>query len=32
MDEDLKRRVRQHPQREIPRIESVDPAQAPGKE
>jgi hypothetical protein len=31
-DEALKRIVRQHPQRDIPRVESVEPAEAPPKE
>ncbi|MEW5708432.1 MAG: hypothetical protein AB1830_05915 [Pseudomonadota bacterium] len=30
--EQLKRIVKQHPQRDIPRVESVEPADAPPKE
>jgi hypothetical protein len=30
--EQLKRIIRQHPQREIPLVESIDPAEAPAKE
>jgi Protein of unknown function (DUF2934) len=32
MDDELKRIVRQHPQKGIPQIESVDPKEAPSKE
>ena len=31
-DEAMKRIVRQHPQRDIPRVENIDPAKAPSKE
>lgn len=31
-DERLKRSIRQHPQRDIPRVESVEPMGAPTKE
>jgi len=31
-DDELKRIVRQHPQRDIPRLESVEPPEAPPKE
>jgi hypothetical protein len=31
-DEAMKRIIRQHPQRNIPRVESIDPAEAPSKE
>ncbi|HEX8011097.1 MAG TPA: hypothetical protein VF814_09205 [Casimicrobiaceae bacterium] len=31
-DEAMKRLIRQHPQRNIPRVESVEPAKAPPKE
>ena len=31
-DEAMKRIIRQHPQRDIPRVESVEPAEAPPKE
>lgn len=30
--EQLKRIVKQHPQRDIPRVESVDPSEAPARE
>ena len=30
--EKLKRMIKQHPQREIPRVESIDPVTAPPKE
>jgi hypothetical protein len=31
-DEAMKRIIRQHPQRDIPRVESIDPSKAPSKE
>lgn len=31
-DDLLKRAIRQHPQREIPKIEDIDPSEAPAKE
>jgi hypothetical protein len=31
-DDLLKRAIKQHPQREIPKIEDVDPSEAPAKE
>jgi hypothetical protein len=31
-DDMLKRAIKQHPQREIPKIEDVDPSEAPAKE
>jgi hypothetical protein len=30
--EQLKRMIKQHPQREIPLVESIEPAEAPPKE
>jgi hypothetical protein len=32
MDDELKRIVRQHPQKGIPQIESIEPQEAPPKE
>jgi hypothetical protein len=31
-DDVLKRAIKQHPRREIPKIEDVDPSEAPAKE
>jgi hypothetical protein len=31
-DDVLKRAIKRHPQREIPKIEGVDPSEAPAKE
>ena len=31
-DEAMKRIIKQHPQRDIPRVESIEPAEAPPKE
>jgi hypothetical protein len=31
-EEGLKRIIKQHPQRDIPRVESVEPSEAPPKE
>ncbi len=31
-DEAMKRIIRQHPQRDIPRVESIEPREAPPKE
>jgi hypothetical protein len=32
LDDDLKRITRQHPQRDIPNVESLEPSEAPPKE
>jgi hypothetical protein len=31
-DEAMKRIIKQHPQRDIPRVESIEPSEAPPKE